>query len=279
MPDSSKIRRTARCAQTIAIRESGCSLRLTTTSTPSAVESMKVVSERSRRSWSRPSCSDSSSIHFRRGAVERSSSPSTEITFVRPSSSRHAIANSGESGSCKLDGSTLLRMVLLPSKTPTVGPGSSALSPRGVRSPVRTGADSAPAPRALSALWLIERVSMGKRTQRYAQSRPAALAQARARARVRCSRMGELGPLIPDDSPRPSRAWRRVRGIAAVVMAFALITLLSPLLFLCAATVDLALWLRRRKPWMAVRLLALLWWFLLGELYGLIGLLGRSEEH
>jgi 1-acyl-sn-glycerol-3-phosphate acyltransferase len=86
--------------------------------------------------------------------------------------------------------------------------------------------------------------------------------------------MGELGPLIPDDSPRLSQAWRRVRGIAAVVIAFVLITLLSPLLFVCAATVDLALWLRRRKPWMAVRLMAMLWWFLVGELYGLIGLFG-----
>jgi 1-acyl-sn-glycerol-3-phosphate acyltransferase len=40
------------------------------------------------------------------------------------------------------------------------------------------------------------------------------------------------------------------------------------------AAVDAMLWLRRRKPWMAVRLLAMLWWFLVGELYGLLGLLG-----
>jgi len=38
--------------------------------------------------------------------------------------------------------------------------------------------------------------------------------------------------------------------------------------------VDVALWARRRKPWMAVRLLAMLWWFLVGELYGLLGLFG-----
>ena len=50
--------------------------------------------------------------------------------------------------------------------------------------------------------------------------------------------------------------------------------MLAPLLLLCAAAVDLALWLRRRKPWMALRLLALVWWFLLGELRGLLGLLG-----
>jgi 1-acyl-sn-glycerol-3-phosphate acyltransferase len=34
----------------------------------------------------------------------------------------------------------------------------------------------------------------------------------------------------------------------------------------------MALWLQRRKPWMAVRLLAMLWWFMVGELYGLLGL-------
>ncbi len=85
--------------------------------------------------------------------------------------------------------------------------------------------------------------------------------------------MGAQGPLIPDDSSRGSRAWRRVRGIAVVVIVFVAVTLLSPLLFLGAAAVDGALWLRHRKPWMAVRLLAMLWWFLLGELYGLLGLL------
>jgi 1-acyl-sn-glycerol-3-phosphate acyltransferase len=85
--------------------------------------------------------------------------------------------------------------------------------------------------------------------------------------------MGALGPLIPDDSPRASRAWRRVRGITLLVTALLLITLLSPVLVIAAVVTDAALWLRRRKPWMAVRLLAMLWWFLVGELYGLLGLL------
>jgi 1-acyl-sn-glycerol-3-phosphate acyltransferase len=40
-----------------------------------------------------------------------------------------------------------------------------------------------------------------------------------------------------------------------------------------AGLVDLVLWARSRKPWMAVRLVAMLWWFLVGELYGLAGLL------
>jgi 1-acyl-sn-glycerol-3-phosphate acyltransferase len=86
--------------------------------------------------------------------------------------------------------------------------------------------------------------------------------------------MGALGPLIPDDSPRLSRAWRRVRGITVEVIALVLVTVLSPVLLIAAVVVDLALWLRHRKPWMAVRLLAMLWWFLVGELYGLLGLLG-----
>ncbi len=53
---------------------------------------------------------------------------------------------------------------------------------------------------------------------------------------------------------------------------FLLISLLSPVLLLCAIVADAVLWLVRRKPWMAVRLLGMLWWFLLGELYGLLGL-------
>jgi len=85
--------------------------------------------------------------------------------------------------------------------------------------------------------------------------------------------MGALGPLVPDGGPRASRVWRRVRGITAEVLVLALVTLLSPLLLIGAGAVDAGLWLRRRKPWMAVRLLAMLWWFLVGELYGLLGLL------
>ncbi|HEX3518213.1 MAG TPA: 1-acyl-sn-glycerol-3-phosphate acyltransferase [Solirubrobacteraceae bacterium] len=85
--------------------------------------------------------------------------------------------------------------------------------------------------------------------------------------------MGDLGPLIPDDSRRTSRFRRRARGIAIELLLFVVMTLLAPLLMLCAAGVDAALWLRRRKPWMAVRLLAMAWWFLAGELYALLGLL------
>ena len=84
---------------------------------------------------------------------------------------------------------------------------------------------------------------------------------------------GELAPLIPDDDPRTARLLRRVRGIGLDVVGVVLVTGLFPLLLIGCALVDLALWLRRRKPWMAVRMLVLLWWFLVGELYGLISLL------
>jgi 1-acyl-sn-glycerol-3-phosphate acyltransferase len=63
-----------------------------------------------------------------------------------------------------------------------------------------------------------------------------------------------------------------VRGISVELAAFVLVSVLSPVLLIAALAVDVVLWLRRRKPFAAVRLLALLWWFLLGELYGLLGL-------
>src|ERR1700736_1178613 len=85
--------------------------------------------------------------------------------------------------------------------------------------------------------------------------------------------MEPLGPLIADDSRPRARALRRARGIAIELITFVLVTLLSPVLLIGALALDLALWVQRRKPWMAVRLLALLWWFLVGELYGLLGLL------
>ena len=64
-----------------------------------------------------------------------------------------------------------------------------------------------------------------------------------------------------------------MRGIARELAAFMLLTLLAPLLLLAAVPVDLTLWLVRRKPWMTVRVLALIWWFLLSELRGLLGVL------
>jgi 1-acyl-sn-glycerol-3-phosphate acyltransferase len=76
---------------------------------------------------------------------------------------------------------------------------------------------------------------------------------------------------------------RRVRGIALETLAFVLVTVLLPLLLLAAAAVDLVLWSRRRKPWVGLRLVAMLWWFLLGELRGIatiftIGIAARGHD-
>jgi 1-acyl-sn-glycerol-3-phosphate acyltransferase len=79
-------------------------------------------------------------------------------------------------------------------------------------------------------------------------------------------------PLFPDDGPRGARLKRRAKGIAIELGAFVALTLLSPLALAAAALVDLALWIVRRKPWMAVRLVTFAWWFLFGELRGIAGL-------
>lgn len=77
--------------------------------------------------------------------------------------------------------------------------------------------------------------------------------------------------LAPDDPPWTRRA-RIMRGIAIELALFVLLTATAPLTLAIAAVVDLALWLRRRKPWMSVRVVALLWWLALGELRGLAGI-------
>jgi 1-acyl-sn-glycerol-3-phosphate acyltransferase len=82
------------------------------------------------------------------------------------------------------------------------------------------------------------------------------------------------GPLFPDDGPRGARIWRRVRAVVLELVLFVVITVLSPALIVVAAGVDLVLWLGARKHWMALRLLAVLWWFLGGELIALVWLLG-----
>jgi 1-acyl-sn-glycerol-3-phosphate acyltransferase len=81
------------------------------------------------------------------------------------------------------------------------------------------------------------------------------------------------GPLLAPAGPRRQRWLRITRGIVREFVSFVLLTAFAPLLLLAACVVDLTLWLRRRKPWMAVRLLALIWCFLFGELRGLLGVL------
>jgi 1-acyl-sn-glycerol-3-phosphate acyltransferase len=82
----------------------------------------------------------------------------------------------------------------------------------------------------------------------------------------------ELESLLYPDEPFRTRLVRRSRWIAVQVSVFLLVTVLSPAVLVSAALLDLVLWVRRRKPWMATRLLALLWWGLFGELRGLLGL-------
>lgn len=108
------------------------------------------------------------------------------------------------------------------------------------------------------------------------QRRAARRGRAVGAGRLRTARSpleGTLSPLLPPDGPPWGRRLRIVRGIACEVVLFVLLTALSPLLLGAAATIDGVLWLRRRKPWMGVRIVALVWWFLFGELRGLIGLL------
>jgi len=80
------------------------------------------------------------------------------------------------------------------------------------------------------------------------------------------------GPLFADAGPFAARLARRVRGIGIEIVAFVVLTALFPVALLIAAAVDLVLWLRRRKHWVGVRLVAMAWWFLFGEMQALIGL-------
>ncbi len=81
------------------------------------------------------------------------------------------------------------------------------------------------------------------------------------------------GPLFADDGPLGARLKRRVRGVGIELIALVLLTLLFPLVIALAAAVDLALWIVRRKPWMAVRLVVFAWFFLLVELRAWLGLI------
>ena len=79
-------------------------------------------------------------------------------------------------------------------------------------------------------------------------------------------------PLLPAEESRGARAFNIGRGILVEGVMFVALTVLLPVLLLAAAVVDLVFWLRTRKPWMAVRLVLMGWWFLLGEVRGWTGL-------
>lgn len=94
-----------------------------------------------------------------------------------------------------------------------------------------------------------------------------------------------MGPLLPDDSSLLQRLWRRTRNITIELIVLLLMTVLMPVWLLCGAVLDLALWLKRRKPWMTMRMVLVLWWVLVGEAYALAGILviyvltlGRDSE-
>lgn len=65
---------------------------------------------------------------------------------------------------------------------------------------------------------------------------------------------------------------RRIVSVTVVVVGFMAITLLSPLLLAGSAVVDAARWARTRSSWMATRMLAFLWVYLLGEVWAVIAL-------
>jgi 1-acyl-sn-glycerol-3-phosphate acyltransferase len=80
------------------------------------------------------------------------------------------------------------------------------------------------------------------------------------------------GPLFADDGPLAARLQRRVKGIGIEALAFAALTLLSPVVIVAALLADVVLLVVRRKPPTALRLAAFAWWFLFGELRGIAGL-------
>lgn len=65
---------------------------------------------------------------------------------------------------------------------------------------------------------------------------------------------------------------RRIVSVTVVVVGFMAVTGLSPLLLVGSAVVDATRWARTRSPWMATRMLAFLWVYLLGEVWAVIAL-------
>lgn len=61
-------------------------------------------------------------------------------------------------------------------------------------------------------------------------------------------------PLVPAQEGPGARALNIARGVALEGAAFVVLTVLLLPLLLAGGLVDLVLWLRTRKPWMAVRL-------------------------
>lgn len=65
---------------------------------------------------------------------------------------------------------------------------------------------------------------------------------------------------------------RRSVTVSVVVVAFVLATALAPLVVAVALATDLFRWIRNRTPWMATRMFAFLWVYLLGEVWAVVAL-------
>jgi len=78
--------------------------------------------------------------------------------------------------------------------------------------------------------------------------------------------------LLPSDTPQPKRLLRNVRSIVIETVLFVLWTVLLPVLLLVALIVDAVRAVVKRTPWTGFRLVLMGWWFLAGELRGLVGL-------
>ncbi|MDX1449660.1 MAG: lysophospholipid acyltransferase family protein [Acidimicrobiia bacterium] len=65
---------------------------------------------------------------------------------------------------------------------------------------------------------------------------------------------------------------RRLVTVPAVLAAFAVVTVLLPVLGSSAVIIDALRWVGTRKPWMATRALAFLWVYLAGEVWALIAI-------
>ena len=81
------------------------------------------------------------------------------------------------------------------------------------------------------------------------------------------------GPLFPDEGSLGARMRRRLLGVVGELVGFVATTALFPLLLVLALAVDVVLWLARRKPWMATRMLAITWWLLFAEVRAMAALI------
>lgn len=80
--------------------------------------------------------------------------------------------------------------------------------------------------------------------------------------------------LFPSSRPLTQRVVRNGRTILLEILLFAVLTVLLPVLIVAALVVDAVRRVRTGVPFTGVRLVLVAWWFLAGEMRGLLGLLG-----